>query len=190
MIDKQLLEKFGILLKEYCSYLNRLQIPIAQYRNKEGSAAVIAQDLKLIKSIYTGQLIVNDYIEFIELADGVHIGQDDLKKFHSNSAVAVKMVREKVGSKIVGLSTHDKDEVQQANGFKELDYIGLGSYRNTTTKSGVRVGGQKLLEIAAKSLHKVALIGGITMDDNFSSYSQISYRVIGSHLMQSFQKSF
>lgn len=180
----------GIALGSYCDYLNTLQIPIAQYRNKEKDFTTIEQDLKLIKSIYAGQLIINDYVDFIDFADGLHIGQDDLKIFHPNPSIAMKKVREKAGSKIVGLSTHNKDEIQEANSFEELDYIGLGSYRNTTTKSGVRVGGQKLLEVAANSLHKVALIGGVTLDDDFSSYGHITYRVIGSNLMQSFKKSF
>jgi len=62
----------------------------------------------------------------------------------------------------------------------------LGAYRQTSTKSNVEVSGENLLKIAKKSKHKVALIGGVKLSDNFSKFPQISYKVIGSDLMKSF----
>ena len=62
----------------------------------------------------------------------------------------------------------------------DIDYIGLGAYRATDTKSEAKVLGDKLLEIAKLSTHPVGVIGGVTLDDNFEDY--IAYKVIGSGL--------
>ena len=61
-----------------------------------------------------------------------------------------------------------------------IDYIGLGAYRSTSTKENVSVGGEALLEIAKLSTHPVGIIGGVRIDDIFGD--EISYRVIGSGL--------
>ena len=130
-------------------------------------------------------MILNDYLEYIDLADGLHMGQEDLSALNSNFKVAVKLLREKIGSKILGLSTHNLEEIEIANSL-DLNYIGLGAYRATTTKESVQISGSSLLELAKESKHKVALIGGITLNDDFSKYPQIFYRVIGSNLMKNF----
>ncbi|MEJ2496944.1 MAG: thiamine phosphate synthase [Sulfurovaceae bacterium] len=88
-------------------------------------------------------------------------------------------MRNVIGKKIFGLSTHDKNEIEIANTL-DVDYVGLGAYRSTGTKSDARVYGEKLLEIARYSKHPVALIGGIKLSDRFDE--RITYRVIGSDL--------
>ena len=92
-----------------------------------------------------------------------------------------------MSNKILGLSTHNLEEVLEANQFNELSYIGLGAYRSTTTKDNVTIGGKELLEIAKESTKKVALIGGVRLDDCFREAPQITYRVIGSDLMREFE---
>ena len=63
----------------------------------------------------------------------------------------------------------------------DLNYIGLGAFRNTSTKKDiVGVLGDSLDEIASKSRHFVAAIGGVKMDDKFKN---ITYHVIGSGLV-------
>ena len=113
------------------------------------------------------------------------MGQEDLSAVDSNFKIAVDLVREKIGNKILGLSTHNLEEIEIANSL-DLNYIGLGAYRATITKESVQIKGSSLLEIAKESKHKVALIGGVTLNDDFSNYSQIYYKVIGNNLMQSF----
>ena len=90
--------------------------------------------------------------------------------------------------KLLGLSTHNLEEVLEANSFKELSYIGLGAYRNTETKSDVTVQGKELLTIAKESKHKVAIIGGVHLEDSFQNTPTITYKVIGSDLMKVFLK--
>ena len=116
------------------------------------------------------------------------MGQEDLAKIDSNFEIAVDIVRKKIGNRILGLSTHNLEEIEMANSL-DLNYIGLGAYRATTTKDNVQISGASLLEIAKKSTHKVALIGGITLNDDFSNYPQIYYRVIGSNLMKDFAQN-
>lgn len=111
-----------------------------------------------------------------------------MANYGSKSADAVKFLKRKLGDKTLGLSTHNLEEIEIANNLEELSYIGLGAYRNTNTKSGVRVSGGKLLEIANKSIHKVAIIGGVRVNDTFENSNQISYRVIGSDLMRRYLK--
>ncbi len=90
-----------------------------------------------------------------------------------------------MGQKIIGLSTHNIKEIKKANPL-DIDYIGLGAYRNTNTKESVTVSGEKLLKIAKKSKHPVAIIGGVKLEDNFKNSPQIEYKVIGSNLMEHF----
>ena len=113
------------------------------------------------------------------------MGQEDLAKIDTNFNIAVDVIRKKIGNKILGLSTHNRQEIEVANSL-DLDYIGLGAYRATSTKESVQVSGLSLLDIAKESNHKVALIGGVTLEDDFCEYPQITYRVIGSNLMKIF----
>jgi len=92
---------------------------------------------------------------------------------------AVNLIRYKIGKKLLGLSTHNKEEILEANAL-DLDYIGLGAYRATQTKSEANVGGEALLDAASYSKHPVGMIGGVRVDDVF--YNPIVYKVIGSGL--------
>ena len=135
----------------------------------------------IIREQYDGVLIINDSIELIAYADGLHIGQDDIRTYSDDLAEAMKQIRQKLGRKILGLSTHNKEEILEANSL-DLDYIGLGAYRATHTKTEANVGGKKLIEAAKHSKHPVGMIGGVTLVDEFEE--PIRYRVIGSGLYQ------
>ena len=112
-------------------------------------------------------------------ADGLHIGQDDIRAYSNDLAEAVKQIRLKLGRKVLGLSTHNKEEILEANSL-DLDYIGLGAYRATHTKTEANVGGKALIEAAKYSTHPVGMIGGVTLEDVFEK--PIHYNVIGSGL--------
>jgi thiamine-phosphate pyrophosphorylase len=152
-----------------------------QYRNKSGTKEEKVADLQMIRTLYHGTLIINDAIELIEYADGLHLGQEDIRTYSDDLKEAVELVRNKIGSKLLGLSTHDKTEILEANTL-DLDYIGLGAYRATGTKSEANVGGPRLLEAAKHSKHPVGIIGGVRLDDDFEQ--PIIYKVIGSGLYQ------
>jgi len=170
----------GISLQALLQKIASLDAPILQYRAKNITTSQRIKDLKLIRTLYQGKLIINDDILAIEYADGIHLGQEDLAQYANDKEEAIKIIRSKIGSKRLGLSTHNKVEILEANALG-LDYIGLGAYRTTQTKKEARVG-EDLLEIAKHSTHKVALIGGVKMDDDFDA-NIIAYKVVGSDLL-------
>ncbi|KLK98656.1 thiamine-phosphate pyrophosphorylase [Bacillus pumilus] len=104
--------------------------------------------------------IVNDDVQLaIDLdADGVHVGQEDTNAKH---------VRQRIGNKILGVSTHNLDEVKQA--MKDgADYVGMGPVYPTETKKDTRsVQGVSLItEVRRHGLQiPIVGIGGITYDN-------------------------
>jgi thiamine-phosphate pyrophosphorylase len=181
LLDKEVLSKRALSLTQLSQKIKSLNIPIAQYRNKSGSLEEKKEDLLLIRKFYDGKLIVNDSIELIAYCDGLHIGQEDIRLYSYDLKRAILLIREKVGSKLLGLSTHNREEILEANSLA-LDYIGLGAYRGTETKSDAKVLGKKALALARLSKHPVGLIGGVRLADRFGD--EIAYRVIGSDLYE------
>ena len=179
LLDIDTLLKKDISLKYISEKIEKLNIPIAQYRNKFGTLEDKREDLKIIKRYFSGKLIVNDTISLIDYADGLHIGQEDIREFSSNLKDAIYLIREKIGRKILGLSTHNREEILEANSL-DLDYIGLGAYRATSTKRDTNILGDKIFSLAKLSKHPVAIIGGVKMSDRFSK--EISFKVVGSNL--------
>ncbi|KML11737.1 thiamine-phosphate pyrophosphorylase [Bacillus safensis] len=104
--------------------------------------------------------IVNDDVQLaLDLdADGVHVGQEDT---NAND------VRQRIGNKILGVSTHNLDEVKQA--IKDgADYVGMGPVYPTETKKDTRsVQGVSLItEVRSHGLQiPIVGIGGITYDN-------------------------
>jgi len=179
LCDKDMLLSRGVSLEEYITLAISLNAEIIQYRAKHNDIASIKSDLIKIRQLFDGYLIVNDVYELISYCDGVHIGQEDLIAIDSNPQKAVKTLREVIGKdKIIGLSTHNETEIKIANSL-DLNYIGLGAYRATSTKNVPKLLGDKLDVLAAFSKHKVAAIGGVTMHDTFKN---VTYHVMGSGL--------
>lgn len=107
---------------------------VVQYREKHGAKSFrqMYDECTAIRRLTRDSgvpFIVNDYVELAMLvdADGVHLGQDDLP---------VAAVRERVGSKIIGLSTHGPDQARAAL-TAGADYIGVGPLFATRTKEDV-----------------------------------------------------
>ncbi|HEY3150518.1 MAG TPA: thiamine phosphate synthase, partial [Candidatus Binatia bacterium] len=87
-------------------------------------------------------------------ADGVHLGQEDLP---------LAVGRKLMAAKLVGISTHDIEQAQEAerNG---ADYIGFGPMFGTTTKdTGYAPRGVDMLrKIRAAVKLPIVAIGGIS----------------------------
>lgn len=133
-------------------------IKIIQYRDKLKSLGKKVEEARAIRELCrkNGVLfIVNDNVDIAMLvdADGVHVGQDDMKPAD---------VRRLIGDeKIVGLSTHSEEQGLAAYNDKNVDYIGVGPIFPTTTKDTAPVG-LEYLEFAVKNLHlPFVAIGGI-----------------------------
>ncbi|WP_457744471.1 thiamine phosphate synthase [Sulfurimonas sp.] len=182
LCDQGMLDKKGISLEEFVKIAKKQNAEIIQYRNKDADISFIKQQLILIRKLYDGFLIVNDAYELIDYCDGVHVGQEDLKKIDEEISKAVSILRTVVSEdKILGISTHNEEEVLNANKM-DVNYIGLGAYRETETKRDIdSVLGAKLDDIASLSKHLVAAIGGVKLDDKFNN---VTYHVIGSGLLK------
>lgn len=101
--------------------------------------------------------IIDDFIDLAMAvdADGVHIGQTDLP---------AQVVRQLIGNdKIIGLSTHNEEQLQKANMLGDIiDYIGVGPVYATQTKKNAVPVGFSYVEYATKnSKHPFVAIGGI-----------------------------
>ena len=181
LCDQDILDVKGVSLEKFIEIANSKNAEILQYRNKSADLSFIKQQLIFIRRHYSGFLVVNDVYELIEFCDGVHLGQEDLRKIDNDIFKAVKIIRNVIQKyKILGISTHNEEEVMQANEM-DLNYIGLGAFRATNTKSDVSsLLGNSIESIAAKSKHYVAAIGGVTLDDKFN---HITYHVVGSALL-------
>jgi thiamine-phosphate pyrophosphorylase len=140
--------------------LSEAGVGLIQLRDKHASAASIyAQIKELLDSASRPgtRLIVNDRpdIAAITGAGGVHVGQDDLP---------VEEARAICGpSKWVGVSTHNLDQVRQAD-RTSADYIAVGPIFPTTTKAKPDpVVGVQFLRAARRLTPKpLVAIGGIT----------------------------
>ena len=173
LLDIDTLKKYNVSIEEFINRANKVNAQILQYRDKNSSFEQKEATIELIKKLWNKTLIVNDEIELVKYADGLHIGQEDLQKYKS-----IENVRDKIGRKILGLSTHNEEEIKIANDL-DIDYIGLGAYRNTNTKDVTNILGDKLSSLAKLSIHPVAAIGGIRLDDEIEN---VKYKVIGSDL--------
>jgi len=181
LCDQELLDSKDISLEVFIEKAKEKNAEIIQYRNKSADTSFIKKQLIKIRKIFDGFLIVNDAYELIEFCDGVHLGQEDLRKVDKDIFTAVKIIRKVITSdKILGISTHNEKEILEANTM-DLNYIGLGAYKNTLTKDVPNILGDSLDVLASKSKHFVGAIGGVTINDKFQ---HVTYHVIGSGLLK------
>ncbi|MBL0707530.1 MAG: thiamine phosphate synthase [Sulfurimonas sp.] len=182
LCDQDLLQKHKLSIEEFVSIANKHDAVLLQYRDKKNNIEFIKQQLIKIRLHYDGFLIVNDTYELIDYCDGVHLGQEDLKQIDEDIFKATSIVRKFIGDeKLFGISTHNETEVLKANEM-DLNYIGLGAYKNTTTKKDIsNILGSSIDTIASKSKHLVAAIGGVKLNDKFEN---INYLVVGSGLIK------
>ncbi|WP_419770458.1 MAG: thiamine phosphate synthase [Candidatus Marinarcus sp.] len=179
LCDYETLLKKNITLEEFVTLCQKLNVTLIQYRDKISDASFQIEQLNYLTSHTNIPIIINDKIELIEHAHGLHLGQEDLEKFYKNDKkVAIQLIRKKIKDKILGLSTHNEIEILQANEWA-LDYIGLGAYKTTTTKDVSTVLGEKISYLAKISKHPVCAIGGVSIEDKIKN---IAFNVIGSGL--------
>lgn len=124
-----------------------------------GSAEFLerAERMAGLAAEYGAALIVNDRADIARLCGaGVHVGQEDLP---------VADVRRIVGPEaIVGISTHDEDQVNAAL-LEPATYLAVGPVFHTGTKqTGYEARGLDLVRYAANRGMPVVAIGGLTVE--------------------------
>ncbi len=176
LCDYETLLKKNISLEKFVDLCKKKDVKIVQYRDKISSLQEQKTNLLYLKSQLNIPIIINDKIELIEFADGLHLGQEDLDKIHKDKKLAVKLVRLKIKDKLLGLSTHNEIEILEANELV-LDMIGLGAYKNTSTKDVNTILGSKISYLAKISKYPVCAIGGVKIEDIIEN---IRFNVVGS----------
>ncbi len=176
LCDYETLLKKNISLDEFVVLCKNNNVKLIQYRDKISSIEEQKNNLLFLKSNLDIPIIINDKIELIYYADGVHLGQEDFDKIHLDKTLAIKLIRKKIGNKLLGLSTHNELEILEANDL-DLDMIGLGAYKNTNTKDVSTVLGNKISYLAKISKHPVCAIGGVKKEDKIEN---ITFNVVGS----------
>ena len=176
LCDYETLLKKNISLENFVELCKKKDVTIIQYRDKISSLQEQKTNLLYLKSQLNIPIIINDKIELIKFADGLHMGQEDLDKIHKDKKLAVKLIRLKIKDKLLGLSTHNEIEILEANELA-LDMIGLGAYKATSTKDVSTILGSKISYLAKISKHPVCAIGGVKIDDIIEN---IRFNVVGS----------
>jgi len=121
----------------------------------EGTFEQEAEALKKLCARYHVPFVVNDSVEIaLDIdADGVHVGQSDLKGRDIRSMIGTE--------KILGISAGTVEEAIAAE-KAGADYIGVGAVFGTSTKKNARnLTVEKLKEISESVSIPVVAIGGI-----------------------------
>jgi thiamine-phosphate pyrophosphorylase len=143
---------------EFARDLGEGGVTLLQYRNKEGDTLAMMRHAREIKRVLEDKvtLIMNDRADICVAMgfDGVHLGQDDLP------AEGARLV---VGESIVGISTHNPQQVKDAD-MGPADYIAIGPVFPTTGKKNpdALVGLEGVRAARAATNKPLVAIGGIT----------------------------
>lgn len=179
LCDYETLQRKKISLQNFLEILKRYDVKLLQYRDKVSNLEVQKENLIFLKKNLNIPIIINDKIELIDYADGLHIGQEDFLLVANDKKLAMKLLRAKVKDKLLGLSTHNELEILEANNF-DFDMIGLGAYRVTNTKDISNILGDKLSYLAKISKHPVCAIGGVKPEDIIGN---VKFNCVGSAIL-------
>ncbi|WP_456156493.1 hydroxyethylthiazole kinase [Veillonella sp.] len=120
----------------------------------------LAQQLKQICAKYNVLYIINDDVDLAIAvnADGVHVGQEDMR---------LEEVRNLVGHQVVGISIHSVEELHKTDVIY-ADCVGVGPMYATGSKPDVQepCGPNRITELQVEGLTLPCVgIGGITLDN-------------------------
>jgi thiamine-phosphate pyrophosphorylase len=155
-----LAEEVRLVLEGGCKWI-QLRMKDASYEEMRATAMEIIPLCKEHDAI----MVIDDNVKLTnELrVHGVHLGKNDMP---------AQQAREELGAHaIIGVTANTADDILAMRGI-DVDYVGLGPFRFTTTKSKLSpvLGLEGYREImstirSAGSLLPVVAIGGITIDD-------------------------
>lgn len=148
---------------ELAEILLRSGARLLQLRAKQASTREVVDLARLLRERATAHgalLMVNDRADVARLvaAAGVHLGQDDLSPEDARNLLGPDA--------IIGLSTHDPDQVSDADGRPAVDYIGFGPIFPTAHKDNPDPcqGLAGLAAIRPRTRLPIVAIGGITSE--------------------------
>lgn len=145
-----------------CEWAVEAGLPCVQLRYKghdEREHLDLAHKLRRITAGTDTLFMVNDRpdIALLSGADGLHLGQHDLPAAEARRLIGPDL--------LLGLSTHNLDQVAKANDAP-VDYIGFGPIYTTNSKTTPDpvVGPEALKAAHAISRHPIVAIGGLTIE--------------------------
>jgi thiamine-phosphate pyrophosphorylase len=138
-------------------------VTLVQLRLKDGSTRAFIEAAERLHSVLreTGvPLVINDRVDVALAvgAEGVHLGQSDMP---------VPVARRLLGAeRIIGLTTDTIEQVAAASEL-DVDYLGIGPVRATSTKSDTEQpwGCDGLRRARQASRHPFVGIGGVGLDN-------------------------
>ena len=92
LCNYETLLKKNISLKNFVDLCKKKDVKIIQYRDKISSLQEQKTNLLYLKSQLNIPIIINDKIELIEFADGLHLGQEDLEKIYNSGNEPVQIL--------------------------------------------------------------------------------------------------
>lgn len=152
----------NITLKEQVELAIQGGVTFVQLREKKKSKEEIIQIAREIKQItdkYQIPFVINDNVEVaLEVdADGVHVGQEDMKAVEARRILGDK--------KIIGVSVHTVEEAVEAQKMG-ANYIGVGAvFPTSTKKNAVKMSNKTLQDICQAVDIPVVAIGGIQTEN-------------------------
>lgn len=146
-------------LEPFVDALMRGGIRLFQVRAKEGIARERLVALVGRVRLAGGLVIVNDDVDLADIADGIHLGQEDA------APLDLPALRRRLGSRIIGLSCGTPAEARAADPGL-IDYIGIGPIFGTRSKAdaGLPIGISGVRAVAEVSPLPAAAIGGISLE--------------------------
>ena len=145
-----------------------LQSGISMFQLREkGEGALVGEALEAFArkcqqlcATYNVPFIMNDEVELaLKIqTEGVHIGQEDTRLVE---------IREKFHNKIIGVSVHTKEEMEQAIAGG-ANYVGVGPIFATQSKDDAKVPAGVAFLQEARTLYPnfpIVAIGGITVEN-------------------------
>ncbi|MDN6268733.1 MAG: thiamine phosphate synthase [Tetragenococcus koreensis] len=148
-------------------------VTLVQLREKDLTTYAyysLAQKVKNVTDYYQIPLIIDDRVDVCLAIDasGVHIGDDELP---------VKITRKLIGGKILGVSTKNVSQAQEAQ-LSGADYLGVGAMFSTTTKEDAQTTSFETLKQITKEVSiPVVAIGGIT-EERITNFNHMNIQGI------------
>ncbi|MGH9371655.1 MAG: thiamine phosphate synthase [Vicinamibacterales bacterium] len=160
IIDTQICETRGLDPRAVAAACFRGGARLLQIRVKAAGSAsflALADDVVAAARTWDATVVVNDRPDIARMAGagGVHVGHDDLPP---------DAVRALFGPGLIGLSTHDERQVDEALAAP-IDYLAVGPIFETGTKdTGYGARGLRLVHYASGRGKPVVAIGGIDLE--------------------------
>lgn len=139
-----------------------------QIRMKEATDEEITKVVEAVKPRCVelqAFLLINDRVELAKTLDvgGVHVGKEDMSPAQARALLGPAAV--------IGVTANTFEDIERVRNL-DIDYIGIGPYRNTTTKKnlapilgleGIRRLSTEMLENEIDIAH--VAVGGIRLED-------------------------